>query len=191
VLHPTRPCGTNRPARPARLPNGSAAAGPVNARAPRPCELEIAPSWRFNLGHALLPLRFALHGEIVSPRAGGAAGADASLAAGDASAAGTPLLWWEAENRTIVQRYLELHQKREDDRYCDELPCGLPAHATARGERAERGAPAAAPAPAPTAAPQPPHRPCGSALECFAAPGDVYYFTKPRYEERARRQPGL
>jgi hypothetical protein len=66
-------------------------------------------SWRWNLGDALLPFRFALHLER-------------------RSLSGLPSLRWEAANRSLLRTYNRLHVHREDDRYCDVLPCA-PAHA--------------------------------------------------------------
>ena len=85
----------------------------------RPCKASEPPgstrhacdpamsNWQWNEGRALLPFPFSLH---LLSRANGEVG-----------------LGWEPWNRTAVRRYYKLHEKREDERYCDELPCGVPA----------------------------------------------------------------
>ena len=40
---------------------------------------------------------------------------------------GAPQLWWEAYNRSALRTYNRLHAHKEDDRYCDTLPCGVAA----------------------------------------------------------------
>lgn len=68
------------------------------------CEDPVPHTWRWNLGQAMLPLRFRLHGEWRR---------------------GLASLWWEAYNKSHVRAYHRLHAHKEDDRYCDHLPCGL------------------------------------------------------------------
>uniref|UniRef100_A0A7S3BLE2 Uncharacterized protein n=1 Tax=Haptolina ericina TaxID=156174 RepID=A0A7S3BLE2_9EUKA len=63
------------------------------------------PGWKWHEGQALLPFAFSL---AVERRP-----LDASQ-----------VLTWSAWNLSSVQRYHQLHAKREDSRYCDELPCG-------------------------------------------------------------------
>eukprot|EP00966_Prymnesium_polylepis_P244338 5651060-Prymnesium_polylepis.1 len=67
------------------------------------CGAEV-PGWRWNTGSALLPFPFRV---------------DASRRAD-----GSGMLSWHAWNRSMVTRYNQLHVKREDERYCSELPCG-------------------------------------------------------------------
>lgn len=65
-------------------------------------------SWRWNLGLALLPFRFQLHGAR-------------------RQSSGVPTLWAVAHNRSLLKTYHRLHLHREDDRYCDVLPCAFAA----------------------------------------------------------------
>ena len=75
---------------------------------PRECEAPLQRQWRWNLGYALLPLRYRLHATR--------------------TAAGVPRLWVEPHNRTVPRVYGLLHRRREDNRYCEELPCGTREH---------------------------------------------------------------
>ena len=64
----------------------------------------MVPGWQWNEGRALLPFPFRVD---LSRRADGAG-----------------VLSWHAANSSMIQRYNQLHVKREDGRYCSELPCG-------------------------------------------------------------------
>ena len=75
---------------------------------PRECEAPLQRQWRWNLGYALLPLRYRLHATRTN--------------------AGVPRLWVEPHNRTVPRVYGLLHRRREDNRYCEELPCGTLEH---------------------------------------------------------------
>ena len=94
----------------------------------------MPPTWRWNLGHALLPFRFHVHGE---QRANG----------------GVPTLWWEPYNRSALRLYNRLHAHKEDDRYCDALPCATVAASAKTAARAAAMLNATL---------------CGSMDECFA-----------------------
>ena len=91
-------------------------------------------TWRWNLGRALLPLRFGVHD------------------GGEAS--GAQLLWLEAHNRSLVQAYDRLHAHREDDRYCEVLPC-----AVLRGAQGSKNL-----------------SHCHAMAECFAGDGGRYFY---------------
>ena len=69
-------------------------------------------AWSWHEGRALLPFPFRLWllERPAETHAGGVGG-----------------LVWEAWNRSAVRRYIKLHERKEDERYCDELPCAVPA----------------------------------------------------------------
>ena len=64
----------------------------------------MVPAWKWNLGRALLPFTFRV---------------DAGRRHD-----GSGMLSWHASNISMIRRYNQLHVKREDERYCTELPCG-------------------------------------------------------------------
>uniref|UniRef100_A0A7S3AX27 Uncharacterized protein n=1 Tax=Haptolina ericina TaxID=156174 RepID=A0A7S3AX27_9EUKA len=73
------------------------------AAAAASCDPAVS-SWSWHEGAALLPFPFRLDPATRSD--------------------GSPMLRWSAWNSTHIRRYNQLHIHREDDRYCDELPCG-------------------------------------------------------------------
>ena len=108
VVHPEkRSCGWGG-AGGAGGPRRAAAA--AAARHGAPCAA-AASAWQWHAGRALLPFAFRLR--LVER--------DAATHEG-----GVGGLSWEAWNRSAVRRYNKLHEHREDERYCDELPCGGP-----------------------------------------------------------------
>ena len=77
----------------------------------------MVTGWKWNYGSALLPFPFRVD---VGKRADGSG-----------------MLSWHAFNRSMVARYNQLHVKREDERYCSELPCGgIAPNRTRRGASA-------------------------------------------------------
>lgn len=103
LLHPHRPCLGSRSSR------TIARGGPPGGSG---CEALLPPTWRWNVGYSLLPFRFATFGRL---RHG--------------HSAGQLNLWLEPANRTVLKLYHQLHARREDDRYCDVLPCTAAADA--------------------------------------------------------------
>ena len=130
LLHPHRACSARTAKE--RLPGGGWS-----------CErqLELPTTWRWNVGHALHPFRFRLYG------------------ARRTSAALPPTMWWEPSNRSALRVYNRLHMRREDDRYCDMLPCGVAAPPAV--VRTPAGMNASA---------------CSSMDECVAGDGGVYFY---------------
>lgn len=109
---------------------------------------DMEPTWRWNMGHGLLPFRYVLRGAL-KPN-------------------GARSTWWEPHNRSALALYNRLHRHREDDRYCDVLPCGLAGPAGGAGARAPLTAAALN------------ATPCGSMLECVASPqGGRYFYAGP------------
>ena len=121
------------------------------------------------MGLAMLPLRYRLYG---------ARPAD-----------GIPLYWVEAYNRTTVRTYGRLHVKREDDRYCESLPCvaamaaPAPAPATASHSGGLGGSASAARAEMPRVRAN--ISVCSSMDECFAGDGGRYFY-QPQPSARIR-----
>ena len=89
-------------------------------------------TWRWNLGCAML----------------------ARLAAARVETSGAQLLRLEAHNRSLVQAYDRLHVHREDDRYCEVLPCSV-----IRGAQASKNV-----------------SHCHGMDECFAGEGGRYFY---------------
>ena len=135
------------------------------------CEDPVPRSWRWNVGQGMLPLRFRLHGEWRN---------------------GLATMWWEPLNRSHVRAYHRLHAHKEDDRYCDALPCGLAtlpersphgrggarvAAAAAAVTAAAAAVPAAAAADDDANAPRPTNvSACATMLSCFAGEGGTYWY---------------
>lgn len=67
------------------------------------CEPSVS-GWQWHEGPALLPFPFQLDSAMRSD--------------------GSPMLMWTAWNTSQIRRYNQLHVRKEDLRYCDELPCG-------------------------------------------------------------------
>ena len=125
LLHPHRPCVLptikQRPkptwsgavrARNGALPVGADALPPQRpaGRRDSDCLNPVPKTWRWNLGQGLLPFRFHIHGEVTAM---------------SGTSVGLPFLWWLPYNRSHLLSYKLLHKNREDDRYCDVLPCGV------------------------------------------------------------------
>ena len=152
LLHPHRPCVMHPP----REGRGLRKSDTLQNL----CENPSPQTWRWNLGQGLLPLRFHLHGEVT-------ARPDASR--------GLPSLWWEPHNRTLVRTYNRLHARKEDDRYCDALPCGVALPTTTANSAAANAAISADAAdvnavrPANVSA-------CATMLECFSGEGGRYWY---------------
>ena len=111
-------------------------------------DLELPPTWRWNDGHALLPFRFKIFGTH--------------------HASGLPSLTWEAYNRSALRVYNRLHVHREDDKYCDVLPCGVVAVPHNSSSRPPSVASARAFAMNATV--------CSSMQECVAGDGGRYFY---------------
>ena len=127
LLHPHRPCGH-------RVYSGTRARPRADAfQCNR--ELELPPTWRWNHGYGLQPFRFRLFAE--RRKEGGA-----------------PTLSWEAYNRSMVKLYNRLHVHREDDKYCDVLPCLVAAPTSAAANATL----------------------CASMQECVTGSGGIYHY---------------
>lgn len=149
ILHPHRvnpkQCGVRPPAA------GEAAS---TAGKERGCASEMPLSWRWNLGHGLLPFHYTLHG---------------SLAEGGARRT----TWWQPRNRSLLKLYNRLHAHREDDKYCDVLPCGVAAAAAAVPGKNKSMA-----------------LRCSSMHSCFASNGEGGRYFYLHSSAHARRQQG-
>ena len=139
ILHPHRPCGARASGGRAKLTERE-----------RLCAEMMPTSWRWNLGHGLLPFQYTLHGTVAQP-------------------SGMRSLWWQPRNRSMLRLYNRLHAHREDDKYCEMLPCGIAA-STGRGHDRKENATL-----------------CGSMKECFASHGEggrYFYLRMPGQEQQ-------
>lgn len=139
ILHPHRPCSARASGGRAKLTERE-----------RLCAEMMPTSWRWNLGHGLLPFQYTLHGTVAQP-------------------SGMRSLWWQPRNRSMLRLYNRLHAHREDDKYCEMLPCGIAA-STGRGHDRKENATL-----------------CGSMKECFASHGEggrYFYLRTPGQEQQ-------
>ena len=118
---------------------------------PRECEAAVPSKWRWNLGYAMLPLRYRLHAERTLD--------------------GFPRLWVEPFNRSVPQLYGLLHRRKEDNRYCEALPCG-----TASGAASPLGSAAPEAARGSRANMHANMSTCHSMKACFAGEGGRYFY---------------
>ena len=102
--------------------------------------MAMLKTWRWNVGLAMAPLRYRMHAELELPSV-------------------IPRIYLEAANRSVPKAYGRLHVHREDDRYCDVLPCGTAGVVFAQTKNVSR---------------------CHAAAECFAGDGGRYVFDPGR-----------
>ena len=81
-------------------------------------------------------------------------------------------MWWEAYNKSELKLYNRLHVHREDDKYCDVLPCGVaaaPTGSTGLLRRKRDGTLGLWNASV-----------CGGMVECWEGDGGRYYYQGPQ-----------
>ena len=133
-------------------------------------------SWRWNLGYALLPIRFRLHAELpatLDAAPGVPTQIVFSIPSAEPGLTASPRLWINPYNRSISRTYMRLHVHREDDKYCAELPCGTAHHPRGAVDMRTRTNFSA----------------CSSMLECFTGVGGHYFYCPPSNAARSASPP--
>ena len=151
LLHPHRPCSKRKAGLHDRSADGHHDMATTYSCGPL---AELPSTWRWNVGHGLLPFRFKLHGERKS------------------SDSPASHMWWEAYNKSELKLYNRLHVHREDDKYCDVLPCGVaaaPTGSTGLLRRKRDGTLGLWNASV-----------CGGMVECWEGDGGRYYYQGPQ-----------